>query len=183
MTHRSRRALRRPATAGSRGRSAALALALTALGGCAGAAGPAREPPATEPTPPTDPVAVPGRDEPERRARRRDVLERKPMERADPEAPSGISGEVPEAILARVRKDLGERTGGVTPTLLVARAVTWSSGALGCPEPGRLYTQATVPGYHVVYGALGRRWDYRLAENGALRLCEAGGSGRGQPLQ
>lgn len=31
-----------------------------------------------------------------------------------------------------------------------AEAVTWRSGALGCPEPGKMYTEALVPG-SVIY--------------------------------
>jgi hypothetical protein len=34
-----------------------------------------------------------------------------------------------------------------------AEAVTWPDGALGCPEPGIVYTQALVPGYWVVVEA------------------------------
>lgn len=29
------------------------------------------------------------------------------------------------------------------------QAVTWPDGALGCPQPGMLYTQALVPGWRV----------------------------------
>lgn len=34
-------------------------------------------------------------------------------------------------------------------TVLVAEAVTWSDGSLGCPEPGMAYTQALVDGYRI----------------------------------
>ena len=31
-----------------------------------------------------------------------------------------------------------------------ARHVTWRSGAMGCPEPDMMYTQALVPGYRIL---------------------------------
>ena len=46
------------------------------------------------------------------------------------------------------KKDLAQRL-DVPPEsveLSGARQVTWRSGALGCPEPGRSYTEALVPG-------------------------------------
>jgi hypothetical protein len=32
----------------------------------------------------------------------------------------------------------------------IAEQVTWPDGAIGCPEPGGMYTQALVPGYRIV---------------------------------
>ena len=49
--------------------------------------------------------------------------------------------------------------------------MTWPSGALGCPEPGMLYTQALVPGYQVILDVGGKKLDYRAGESGAVRLC------------
>ena len=50
------------------------------------------------------------------------------------------------------KTDLAQRL-DVTPESVVlsgARHVTWRSGALGCPEPGKNYTEALVPG-SVIY--------------------------------
>lgn len=46
------------------------------------------------------------------------------------------------------RIDLSKRLGVELDTVLLAnaRAVTWRSGALGCPKPGMAYTDALVPG-------------------------------------
>ncbi len=41
--------------------------------------------------------------------------------------------------------------------------VTWSDGALGCPEPDRMYTQALVEGYRIVLEADGERLVYHGA--------------------
>ena len=91
---------------------------------------------------------------------------------AAPVADETLPGAVPEAILAGVREDLQKRVGKVELRLVMAEAVTWRSGALGCPEPGMAYTQALVEGYHVVYEAAGKRWDYRLNRRGRFRLCK-----------
>ena len=52
-----------------------------------------------------------------------------------------------------------------------AEAVIYASGALGCPEPDRLYTQAEVPGFRIVLALDGRYYDYRVGPGGAFRLC------------
>ncbi|MEO7243605.1 MAG: hypothetical protein ABIX12_00415 [Rubrivivax sp.] len=61
-------------------------------------------------------------------------------------------------------------------TVLSAQAVFWPDGSLGCPQPGRLYTQALVPGYRVRIGAAGTTLDYHASEHGAMVLCPAGRS-------
>ena len=91
---------------------------------------------------------------------------------AAPSAGEAQQGAVPEMLLASVREDLQDRVGKVEFRLLKAQAVTWRSGALGCPEPGMAYTQALVEGYHVVYEAAGKSWDYRLNQRGYFRLCK-----------
>ncbi len=53
-------------------------------------------------------------------------------------------------------------------------ATIWNSGALGCPQPGKLYTQALVPGYRIVLEAGGQTLDYRATESGSVKLCEGG---------
>ena len=40
--------------------------------------------------------------------------------------------------------------------------VTWPDGALGCPQPGMMYTQALVDGYRVVLGIEGIEHETRL---------------------
>ncbi|MDQ2964887.1 MAG: hypothetical protein M3R57_03465 [Chloroflexota bacterium] len=91
-----------------------------------------------------------------------------------PASETPVVGEVPEAILLRVREDLATRaqanvSGAV---VVVAQQVVWNDGSLGCPERGVLYTQALVPGYQVVLELDGQRFDYRSDERGIVRLCE-----------
>ena len=84
-------------------------------------------------------------------------------------APSGIPADHWAALLA----DL-ERRNAPTAGLEVvtARAMTWPNGALGCPKPGAMYTQALVDGYQVVVKAGGTTYDYRFGSTATPRLCE-----------
>ncbi|HEY3522230.1 MAG TPA: hypothetical protein VGK63_00880 [Candidatus Limnocylindrales bacterium] len=88
--------------------------------------------------------------------------------------PSGSDAEVPSALLDAARADLRTRIGAAADAaqLVVSRAVVWSDGSLGCPLPGRSYTQALVPGWWIVLEADGRRYDYRAGRTGSVRLCE-----------
>ena len=64
---------------------------------------------------------------------------------------------------------------GVDPaqvTVVSTEAVVWNNGALGCPKPGEMYTQALVPGYKIVLEAGGRQLDYHASESGTVKLCE-----------
>ena len=86
----------------------------------------------------------------------------------------GDGASVPAPILAAVVADAAGRT-GVAPadiTVVTAKSVTWPNGALGCPQPGFMYTQMVEPGYQVVVEAGGTRLDYRVGISGAPQLCE-----------
>lgn len=58
--------------------------------------------------------------------------------------------------------------------LVSAEVVTWRDGALGCPAPGGMYTQALVPGYRIRIKAGTRELDYHASTRGGLMLCPAG---------
>jgi len=51
------------------------------------------------------------------------------------------------------------------------KAVQWPDGALGCPEEGKMYTQAVVDGTQVLLGADERIYDYHAGSDGAPFLC------------
>ncbi|HEX6300177.1 MAG TPA: hypothetical protein VF148_06915 [Acidimicrobiia bacterium] len=51
------------------------------------------------------------------------------------------------------------------------REVQWPDGALGCPEEGKMYTQAVVDGTQVLLGANERIYDYHAGSDGAPFLC------------
>ena len=50
--------------------------------------------------------------------------------------------------------------------------VVWSDGALGCPKPGEMYTQALVEGSRTVLVANGRTYQYHAADGRPPFLCE-----------
>jgi hypothetical protein len=86
----------------------------------------------------------------------------------------GQEGAVPDEILQQAIADAAQ-TAGVDPsqvTVVSTEAVVWNNGALGCPKPGEMYTQALVPGYKIVLEAGGRQLDYHASDSGTVKLCE-----------
>ena len=84
----------------------------------------------------------------------------------------GTPAEVPADRWDAIVADLAGRGVTGTPELVSAKAVTWNSGALGCPRPGVSYTQALVPGMRVVVRVEGTTYDYRFGRTDSPRLCE-----------
>jgi hypothetical protein len=85
-----------------------------------------------------------------------------------------VAGEVPEEMLTAVYQDLitTENISQEAITVIRAEAIIWNDGSLGCPQPGEVYTQATVPGYWIVLEVNGRTYDYHTAETGYFILCQ-----------
>jgi len=52
-----------------------------------------------------------------------------------------------------------------------AQQVTWPNGALGCPEPGTMYTQSLVPGFRVVAKTSSGELLYHTDTQGDVRNC------------
>lgn len=87
----------------------------------------------------------------------------------------GPGGSLDEVVRA-ARADAA-RLAGIEPDaveVVSAEPVTWRDGSLGCPQPGRLYTMALVPGYRVQLRAQGRPFDYHAGARGGLLLCPSG---------
>ncbi len=78
-----------------------------------------------------------------------------------------------EAVIAAAVDDAVHRSGKPRESLKVTAAarVTWPDGALGCPEPGMLYTQALVPGYRVVVQAGETEYAYHAGARGQPTFC------------
>lgn len=86
------------------------------------------------------------------------------------------SGEVPPQLLAIFQDDLARRA-LVKPdaiTVVSATEQQWPDGAMGCPQPGQMYTQMIVPGYRVVLQASGNRYDYHSDTRGNFVVCSNG---------
>ena len=56
-------------------------------------------------------------------------------------------------------------------SVALAEAVTWPDGSLGCPQPGRAYTQALVRGYRIQIVAGDRTLEYHASLRGTPFLC------------
>jgi hypothetical protein len=90
-----------------------------------------------------------------------------------PANPSVAAGEVPATLISELRADLAKRMGDEASSARVVRAeaVDWPNGALGCPKPGQMYTQAIVPGYRVDFDVGGKIYSYHAAARGYFKLC------------
>ena len=87
--------------------------------------------------------------------------------------PSSGTGDVPPKRWAAIIGDLTARGVPTDAVALVSAApVTWNDGSLGCPQPGQSYTQALVPGLHVVVKVATTEYDYRFGRTDTPRLCE-----------
>jgi len=56
--------------------------------------------------------------------------------------------------------------------VVTAELVTWPDGALGCPEPDRMYTQALVDGYRIELESDGELTAYHGAVGESPFRCE-----------
>lgn len=70
--------------------------------------------------------------------------------------------------------DAAERTGVAEADIEVEEfsMVTWPDGAIGCPEPDVMYTQALVDGYRIVLDADGTQLVYHGALGEDPFFCE-----------
>lgn len=86
---------------------------------------------------------------------------------------SGTPIQASEAQLKSITADLAGR--GITGDITVVKAIsiTWTDGALGCPEAGRAYTQALEPGYQIIVSVGGTQYDYHFGKTETPKLCEA----------
>jgi hypothetical protein len=79
------------------------------------------------------------------------------------------------AIVGLAVDDLARRLPRDPADIEVVRGerVTWPDGALGCPQPGMMYTQALVNGYRVMLGVDGRTrvFFYHSGPDGQPFLC------------
>ncbi|MGI5816873.1 MAG: hypothetical protein ACOX9R_02115 [Armatimonadota bacterium] len=85
---------------------------------------------------------------------------------------AGAQFDRPPAVEAAV-VDLAARLSTRAEAIAVVdvERVEWSSGALGLPEPGMMYTQAIVPGYRIVLEAKGRNFAYHADDGASARYA------------
>ena len=92
------------------------------------------------------------------------------------ESPTG-DGAQPQDLSAEIEFALSDAasTSGVAQDeirVLLAEHVTWNDGALGCPEPGGMYTQALVDGYRILLSVDGEEWAYHGQDGQEPFHCE-----------
>src|SRR6478735_3450429 len=82
--------------------------------------------------------------------------------------------EAPAELLEKVRAELASEQGvsAADVKVISAESVNWPNGALGCPKPGRMYTQAIVPGYRILLEAGGKRFTYNASTRGGYKRCD-----------
>lgn len=69
-----------------------------------------------------------------------------------------------QALVDQAQADLAHRLNVKVAEVKVAavKPITWTNGALGLPQPGRMYTMALVPGASVQFTARGRSYRYHV---------------------
>jgi hypothetical protein len=79
---------------------------------------------------------------------------------------------LPGGLLDATRADAARNAPpGATLELGATEQRLWPDGGLGCPEPGRRYTMAPVPGFRVVWRAAGREYHYHADARGRFVSC------------
>ena len=82
---------------------------------------------------------------------------------------------IPRAVRRAVVTDAANRFKVAESAVVLARAeqLTWSDGSLGCPEPGRMYTQMLVAGFRVVAITSAGELTYHTDSRGIAVSCRA----------
>jgi hypothetical protein len=57
-------------------------------------------------------------------------------------------------------------------TIKGSYAVTWPDSSLGCPQKGVAYAEVLTPGYLVVLGYEGVRYEYHSGSDGKVTYCK-----------
>ena len=90
--------------------------------------------------------------------------------------PNAAHAGAPASLIDAVLADAVQRTGLRAPPLRIGAvlAVVWADGSLGCPRPGRVYTQALVPGFRITVQGGDGALDYHASQSGGWVLCPPG---------
>jgi hypothetical protein len=96
-----------------------------------------------------------------------------PVMEAGPVGTPVATADIPRAIRRAVVADAARRFGVAESAVVLSAAeqVTWSDGALGCPEPGRSYAQMLMPGYRLTATTASGSLRYHANARGNLVTC------------
>jgi hypothetical protein len=102
-----------------------------------------------------------------------DVVPGAMMETLQPAGEPVNTASMPRAVRRAVVADAARRFQVAEDAVVLAGAeqVTWGDGALGCPEPGRSYTQALVTGFRVTATTAAGRMLYHTDTRGNVVTC------------
>ncbi len=92
---------------------------------------------------------------------------------------------VPRAVRRAVVADAARRFEVSESAVVLGHAeqVTWSDGSLGCPTPGRMYTQALVPGYLIAATTPAGEMRYHADARGNVVTCDTLPRQRALPVE
>ena len=98
-------------------------------------------------------------------------------------APTGSqvsTTEIPRDVRRAVVADAARRFNVAESAVVLTRAeqVTWPDGSLGCPQPGRMYTQMLVEGFRVAAKTAAGELIYHTDNRGNVASCAAGTAGQ-----
>lgn len=95
---------------------------------------------------------------------------------AQPVGESVDIASVPRAVRQAVVADAARRfaVSENEVVLVSAERLTWSDGSLGCPEPGRMYTQMLVPGFRLTARTSAGQMLYHTDSRGTVVNCATG---------
>lgn len=111
--------------------------------------------------------AAPGAIAPPKRVL--DAVETPPAPAGEPVNTASMPREVRRAVVADAARRFRVDENAVVLTR--AEQLTWNDGSLGCPEPGRMYTQMLVPGYRVVAKTAEGELTYHTDTRGNVVTC------------
>lgn len=110
--------------------------------------------------------------------------------------PTGIPTEAPaqresvrvpaklEGLMSQILDDAVVQSGTAREAIAITliESVVWRDGALGCPEPGMMYTQALVDGYRILLDASGKTMTYHTSGGDYFVYCNPTKTKPQQPL-
>ena len=96
-----------------------------------------------------------------------------------PVATAAMPREVRRAVVADAAKRFKVAESAVV--LVQAEKLVWSDSALGCPEPGVMYTQVLVDGFRVVAKTSAGSFTYNTDSGGRVVICGTRGIKKDTP--
>lgn len=87
-------------------------------------------------------------------------------------APGG--DQMSEDLVERATADLATRleVDQAEIEVISVESGVWSDGSIGCPEPGKMYTQALVTGHRVILAHDGESYSYHQGGSQSVVLCD-----------